>query len=132
MGTATRETQPVTTALRASVILTLTYVATDMIDCKDATHVEYAVDFTLGAGGCTGLKWTPEHSHDGSTWEPISEDDALAATTKLLERTITASVTGMPIKLKCARRYQRLTVKGLTNITGTLCAVRGAKVFGGA
>jgi len=128
---AIRETQPVSTAIRASVILTLSYVATSTVDCRDATHVEYAIDFTLGGGGCTGLQWTPQHSHDDSTWEPITEDDALASTTKLLERTIAASQTGFSVKLKCARRYQRLMVRALTNVTGTLCAARAAKIFGG-
>jgi hypothetical protein len=127
---AGRETSAHAGTIRASAILTASYVATTAVDAKDATHVEYAVDFTLGTS--TGLKWCAAHSHDNSTWEYVTEDDALAGTTKLLERTIAASQTGWSIKLKATRRYQRLEVKGLTAVVGTLCAVRGATIFGGA
>lgn len=129
--TSIRETADKGT-VRASLILTTSYVATSTVDARTASHVEYTVDFTIGADGCTGLEWTAAHSHDNVTWEYLTEDNALAGTTIQLERTIGASVTGWSIKLKATRRYQRLEVRALTTAAGTLCAVRAATIDGGA
>ncbi len=117
------ETKVGITAIRASTILTTSYVAGTVISHDGFNSLTLYNEFTIGSS--TGYKLKIELSYDGKTWFQEQQYAQAGGETTYVNNEHTFSETGnKPINIfGIIARYVRVSAKALTSATGTLLKI---------
>ena len=113
-----------TTAYRASLVVTNSYVAGATIDTWNYNQLMVYWGTTLGS--LTSHQLKVEFSADGTTWyqETFESISGATATSTAGEHSNTLSTTGsLRLALKITDRFVRISVKGTGTVTGSFASL---------
>lgn len=111
--------------IRASAVLTTSYVDTDIIDLSG--HRIVAICFDLTQGSLTSFQYKIYISHNGNTWFQEASESVAAATITDYAHNYTYTFTGTDDYYKILdvpAKYMKLSVQGTGTVTDSSCAVR--------
>jgi len=110
--------------MRSSLILTNSYVATDVIDIKQGSAIQLMFDVTKGS--LTSFQYKVYMSYDNNNWFLEATETVAASTITDSEANYTIALSGNVKYFKIIPAYGtyiKLEVKGTGTVTGNLCAV---------
>ena len=110
--------------MRESLILTNSYVVTDVVDIKQGSAIQLMFDVTQGS--LTSFEYKVYMSYDNNNWFLEATETIAASTITDSEANYTIALSGDVKYFKIIPAYGtylKLEVKGTGTVTGSLCAV---------